>query len=82
MRKYKISDEYLLFICKDMYINDYSIREACKIYNVKRSTLHNNIRYRLASLDPKLFYDMCILFNYNKNMCCYKGANARHLKVN
>jgi len=60
--------------------NFYTIREVAKIFGVSKSTVHNDIMFRLKSIDSKLYELSRRILNYNYEVKHIRGGEATKRK--
>ena len=64
--------------------NKKTVREAAKIFNVSKSTVHKDMQERLKEIDINMFYKVSEIFNYHKEIRHINGGEAtkqKYLKI-
>ena len=53
-----------------------TVREASKIFNVSKSTVHKDMQVKLKSIDIDRYEKVMKIFNYHKEIRHINGGNA------
>lgn len=63
-----------------MINTNYTIREVAKKFNVSKSTVHNDLTYRLLSIDNKLYKKVSSILKYHLNIRHIRGGESTKRK--
>lgn len=77
-------EERVLELANYIIENESTVRHAAKVFSVSKSTVHKDVTERLAQLDRRLFEDVRIILNNNKEERHIRGGLAtkeKYLKL-
>ena len=64
--------------------NKTTVRATAKVYNVSKSTIHNDIQKRLIKLNKSYYYDVVKILQFNFDQKHLRGGKAtkeKYLKI-
>ncbi len=72
--------ERVILEAKYFCANKSTIREVALIFNVSKTTVHNDLTIRLREIDKSIYNDVRILLEYNKTIRHIRGGESTRIK--
>ena len=65
---------------KYIIINDKTVRDASLVFGVSKSTVHNDMRYRLSLIDKNLYEKVSSIMEFHADIKHIKGGESTKRK--
>lgn len=65
---------------KYIIINDKTVRDASLVFGVSKSTVHNDMRYRLSLIDKNLYEKVSSIMEFHADIKHIKGGKSTKRK--